>query len=113
MNMPLSDDEQRRLQELETHLGVSRPRRVARLAPVVSAPRSAVLVSFVVGFGILLGAYFEVVGVQRADGLGSLTGVVGYAVIVLSANLGVTCARNRRRAPGPDGAVRARDTPPV
>ena len=106
--MPLSEHEQRLLEQMEQQLSVEDPKFANAMrgsAARVKARRRM----FLGALGVLVGLGLVVLGVARGGAEGLVLGIAGFAVMVAGAWLAVTPPRGRN-LPGPVGAVAADGT---
>lgn len=106
--MPLSEHEQRLLEQMEQQLSVEDPKFANAMrgsAARVKARRRMVLGAF----GVLAGLGLVVLGVARGGAEGLVLGITGFAVMVAGAWLAVTPPR-RKNLSGPTGTVTADGT---
>jgi Protein of unknown function (DUF3040) len=103
--VPLSEHEQRLLEQMEQQLSVEDPKFANAMrgsAARVKARRRMVLGAF----GVLVGLGLVVLGVARGGAEGLILGITGFAVMVAGAWLAVTPPRRKNLA-GPVGTVAA------
>ncbi|ROS77200.1 DUF3040 domain-containing protein [Cellulomonas sp. PhB143] len=103
--MPLSEYEQRVLEQMERALTSDDPRLATTLQ---TAERRSALRWLVAGCGVVGGLLLLVVGVTVGDGIGIAIGVVGFAIMF--AGVAFALARPRRRG-GSAGQVPGRGEP--
>ena len=103
--MPLSEHEQRLLEQMEQQLSVEDPKFANAMrgsAARVKARRRMILGAF----GVLVGLGLVLLGVARGGAEGLVLGIAGFAVMVAGAWLAVTPPR-RKNVAGPVGTVAA------
>jgi hypothetical protein len=106
--VPLSEHEQRLLEQMEQQLSVEDPKFANAMrgsAARVKARRRMVLGAF----GVLVGLGLVLLGVARGGAEGLTLGITGFAVMVAGAWLAVTPPRRKNLA-GPVGTVAADGT---
>ena len=102
--MPLSEHEQRLLEQMEQQLSVEDPKFANAMRG--SAARAKARRRMVLGaLGVLIGLGLVLLGVARGGAAGLTLGIAGFALMVAGAWLAVTPPR--RQAPGPIGTVTA------
>ena len=106
--MPLSEHEQRLLEQMEQQLSVEDPKFASAMrgsAARVKARRRMILGAL----GVLVGLGLVVLGVARGGAEGLILGIAAFGVMVAGAWLAVTPPRQKGPA-GPVGAVAADGT---
>jgi hypothetical protein len=101
--VPLSEHEQRLLEQMEQQLSVEDPKFASAMrgsAARVKARRRM----FLGALGVLVGLGLVVLGVARGGAPGLALGIAGFALMVAGAWLAVTPPR-RKAATGPQGTV--------
>lgn len=105
--MPLSEHEQRLLEQMEQQLSVDDPKFANAMRG--SATRAKARRRMVLGaLGVLIGLGLVVLGVARGGAAGLILGIAGFALMVAGAWLAVTPPK--RKNAGPVGTVAADGT---
>jgi hypothetical protein len=93
--MPLSEREQRLLQEIEQALSTEDPGFVAKVS--YARPRRPARTVGLCVVGVVLGVAVLIAGLTSAGGWGTAVGVLGFVLIVGSCLAGVIAVRGRRK----------------
>jgi hypothetical protein len=102
--MPLSDDEQRVLDEIEFTLSLDSPRLASSLR--TARPRSPLAGQVAVDLSLVLtGLIVLLIGVHANNGIGVALGVIGYAFVVGSVHAMISMLRRRAARQPPHGPL--------
>jgi len=94
--MPLSEDEQHVLEEIEHTLSLDSPRLVSSLRSARPRRWWSLGGQFLGDLSLLLtGVAVLLIGVRANSGVGIAVGVIGYALVVLSVHTMVSTVRRR------------------